>query len=47
MKKKRLRPVPGRAVTNGRLELRGYYREQAMSHCVHRHGTLITPPKNA
>lgn len=42
-----LRPVPGRAVANGRLELRGYYREQAMSHCTHRYGTIITPPKNA
>ncbi len=42
-----LRPVPGRAVPNGRLELRGLYREQAMSHCVHRYGTLIPAPQHA
>ena len=45
--KEHLRPVPGRAVANGRLELRGYHREQSVSHCVHRYGTLITPPRNA
>lgn len=45
--KEHLRPVRGPAVANGRIELRALYREQAMSHCVHRYGTLITPPANA
>ena len=32
-------------LSNGRLELRYYLREQAISYTYHRYGNIITPPK--
>jgi RHH-type proline utilization regulon transcriptional repressor/proline dehydrogenase/delta 1-pyrroline-5-carboxylate dehydrogenase len=30
-------------LANGRLELRGYLREQTLSHVIHRYGNIIDP----
>ncbi len=36
--------VPGRALANGRLEMRACFREQAVAHSYHRYGNIISPP---